>query len=276
MPRQRTTGQPFTRFSAFLLGGRFVRTRNRNAVYELAARLAPMGGAGLVLRRARTTWLAAHIEAGTGLAVLRAIAGPVSPSTLTALMSETAAELDPLEGSMSGTPAMSGQNRPVRDLRAYAMYLVAGDRVVVRRVPAQRDRAVPVYHCRQVPRRGWRFLGFLGFFRIVQRVGLGFFRVVRQWVGILLFRAGHGQHQPVGQPSSVSGADRPGFVVAPDFGLHERCVVVADRLDAYLPQIPTPVHPLGSGRRAAGHLQGVVAEVPAFDLDALAEEDKGS
>ena len=80
----------------------------------------------------------------------------------------------PARSSMSGTPAMSGQNRPVRDLRAYAMYLVAGDRVVVRRVPAQRDRAVPVYHCRQVPRRGWRFLGFLGFFRIVPagRVGV--------------------------------------------------------------------------------------------------------
>ena len=61
-----------------------------------------MGGAGLVLRRARTTWLAAHIEAGTGLAVLRAIAGPVSPSTLTALMSETAAELDPLEAACRG------------------------------------------------------------------------------------------------------------------------------------------------------------------------------
>lgn len=64
-------------------GGRFVRSDCRNAVYDLASGLAPKGGAGLMLRRARVTWLAAHVEAGTGLAVLRAIAGPVSSCTLT-------------------------------------------------------------------------------------------------------------------------------------------------------------------------------------------------
>jgi len=50
----------------------------RNIVYELAKRI----GEGLSLRRARVTWLTAHVEAGTALPVLRTIAGPVSADTL--------------------------------------------------------------------------------------------------------------------------------------------------------------------------------------------------
>ena len=52
----------------------------RNFVYELTGRVA-----GLSLRRARVTWLTAHIEAGTALPVLRTIAGPVSADTLNAI-----------------------------------------------------------------------------------------------------------------------------------------------------------------------------------------------
>ena len=83
-------------------GGRFVRSDRRNAVYDSALALAPRGGAGLMLRRARVTWLAAHVEAGTGLAVLRAIAGPVASCTLTGLMTDSAASLDPLDAAHQG------------------------------------------------------------------------------------------------------------------------------------------------------------------------------
>lgn len=59
-------------------GGRLIGERvGRNVVYELAKRVE-----GLSMRRARMTWLTAHIEAGTALPVLRAIAGPVSADTL--------------------------------------------------------------------------------------------------------------------------------------------------------------------------------------------------
>ena len=59
-------------------GGRLIGEGvGRNVVYELAKRVE-----GLSMRRARMTWLTAHIEAGTALPVLRAIAGPLSADTL--------------------------------------------------------------------------------------------------------------------------------------------------------------------------------------------------
>ena len=67
-------------------GGPLVVSSNPNNLYRAAERV----GRGLSLVRARTTWLLAHVAAGTHPAALRLIAGPVSGRTL-ALLSEIAA-----------------------------------------------------------------------------------------------------------------------------------------------------------------------------------------
>ena len=66
-------------------GGKFITARSHNAVYSIAAHLAP-SGSGLSLRRARNTWLAAHLVAGTPLPALRTIAGRISAQTLNAVL----------------------------------------------------------------------------------------------------------------------------------------------------------------------------------------------
>ena len=75
-------------------GERFVRSRDRNAVHRVAERLAAVGGKGLSLRRARSTFLVAHLKAGTPLAALRVIAGPVSMRTLDDLLTDAARDVD--------------------------------------------------------------------------------------------------------------------------------------------------------------------------------------
>lgn len=75
-------------------GRRFVRSRDPNAVHRVAERLAAAGGRGLSLRRARSTFLAAHLQAGTPLAALRVIAGPVSMRTLDDLLTGAARDVD--------------------------------------------------------------------------------------------------------------------------------------------------------------------------------------
>ena len=74
--------------------GRFVKASGKNAVSNTAARLDPGNGQGLVLRRARSTWLVAHLDAGTSLLVLRRIAGSLSMNTLDALMRNTTDTLE--------------------------------------------------------------------------------------------------------------------------------------------------------------------------------------
>ena len=69
-------------------GDRFITAVGRNAVHSIAERLAP-AGAGLSLRRARNTWLAAHLQAATPLAALRVLAGPLSAQTLNAVLEHT-------------------------------------------------------------------------------------------------------------------------------------------------------------------------------------------
>lgn len=71
-------------------GEYFISCRDRNAVHRVAERLAPAGGKGFSLRRARSTFLAAHLRAGTPLAAIPVIAGPVSANTLTSLLTTTA------------------------------------------------------------------------------------------------------------------------------------------------------------------------------------------
>jgi hypothetical protein len=64
---------------------RFIPTNGRNIISATAARLNP----SLSLRRARSTWLAAHMAANTPLAVLRQVAGPLSLNTLDGLLDHT-------------------------------------------------------------------------------------------------------------------------------------------------------------------------------------------
>ena len=68
---------------------RFFPTDARNAVHSVVGRLDPGDGQCLVLRRARSTWLVAHMVAGTPLAVLRRVAGPLSANTLDGLLDYT-------------------------------------------------------------------------------------------------------------------------------------------------------------------------------------------
>ena len=65
---------------------RFVRAKSRNAVYIAAERVMVHGFGHLELARARSTWLRAHLVAGTPLAALRVIAGPLSLNTLAGLL----------------------------------------------------------------------------------------------------------------------------------------------------------------------------------------------
>ncbi|MDE0352057.1 MAG: hypothetical protein OXM57_05160 [bacterium] len=77
--------------------GRFIPAGGRNLVYNICARLDPGGGEGLALRRARSTWLVAHIQAGTPLPVLKQVAGRLSMNTLDGLLGHIENTLDDTE-----------------------------------------------------------------------------------------------------------------------------------------------------------------------------------
>ena len=64
---------------------RFIVPQDRNAAARAANRIR-IGDTALSLRRARATWLTAHLEAETPLPVLREIAGPLSAATLNDLL----------------------------------------------------------------------------------------------------------------------------------------------------------------------------------------------
>ena len=69
---------------------RFVPTNARNIVHNTVSKLEPR----LSLRRARSTWLVAHLTAGTPLGVLRMIGGPLSANTLDGLLDHTVTAID--------------------------------------------------------------------------------------------------------------------------------------------------------------------------------------
>ena len=73
---------------------RFVTGDHHNAVHAVAQGLGPVNAQGLSLRRARSTWLSAHLTAGTPLASLRRVAGPLSANTLDSLLGYINASLD--------------------------------------------------------------------------------------------------------------------------------------------------------------------------------------
>ena len=74
--------------------GRFIKATGRNSIYRISSVLDSGDGKGLSLRRARSTWLQAHMVAGTSLAALRWLAGPVSATTLAELLPQAANLLD--------------------------------------------------------------------------------------------------------------------------------------------------------------------------------------
>ena len=69
---------------------RFIVPQDRNAAARAANRIR-IGDTSLSLRRARATWLTAHLEAGTPLPALREVAGPLSAATLDDLLGACAA-----------------------------------------------------------------------------------------------------------------------------------------------------------------------------------------
>ena len=82
--------------------GLLVSGRGRNAVHKLLESLGDGDRDGLSLRRARATWLCAHLTVGTPLGVLRRIAGPLSANTLDALSGHTAVALSEQDAAVGG------------------------------------------------------------------------------------------------------------------------------------------------------------------------------
>ena len=85
-------------------GSRFFISRDRNAAAR-AANSVTTGQARLSLRRARATWLTAHIVAETPLPVLRRIAGPLSAATLDDLLAATGHTVSPEQAVIKGLRA---------------------------------------------------------------------------------------------------------------------------------------------------------------------------
>ena len=85
-------------------GARFIAAEGRNAVTSIAGRLT-VAGEGLSLRRARVTWLAAHVTAGTSLAALHVISGRVGTQTLDSVLAHLAADMSPEQAALEGLQA---------------------------------------------------------------------------------------------------------------------------------------------------------------------------
>ena len=83
---------------------RFFVSQDRNAAAR-AANSVSIGHTNLSLRRARATWLTAHIVAETPLLVLRKIAGPLSAATLDDLLAATGHTVSPEQAVIKGLRA---------------------------------------------------------------------------------------------------------------------------------------------------------------------------
>ena len=82
----------------------FIRSRSKNAVSGIAASL-DFGQGSLSLRRARTTWLTAHLMAGTPFPDLRVLAGSLSAQTIIELIDLMVDEVDPEQAIQEGLRA---------------------------------------------------------------------------------------------------------------------------------------------------------------------------
>ena len=87
-------------------GSSFFKAVYDNRVYGAAERIPARDGGHLLFRRARTTWLQAHIRAGVPLDMLRKFAGPVSTNTLDDLIDMSAAEIDAEDAVLEGLKAI--------------------------------------------------------------------------------------------------------------------------------------------------------------------------
>ena len=86
-------------------GDRFVKAKSRNAVFCAAERVMVHGFGHLELTRARSTWLKAHLNAGTPLPALRVIAGPLSMNTLDALIGPVSESVTAQAAAVEGLKA---------------------------------------------------------------------------------------------------------------------------------------------------------------------------
>lgn len=84
---------------------RFLASTGKNAAHNVAGKLAVDGLGGLSFARGRSTWLVAHLAAGTPLPALRAIAGPLGAQTLDSLVEAMAAPLSPEDAARQGLGA---------------------------------------------------------------------------------------------------------------------------------------------------------------------------
>ena len=85
-------------------GDRFITGKGRNAVTSVTGRLT-VAGEGLSLRRARVSWLAAHVTAGTNLAALHIISGRAGAQTLDSVLAHVAADMSPQDAAIEGLKA---------------------------------------------------------------------------------------------------------------------------------------------------------------------------
>ena len=86
-------------------GDRFVKATSRNAVFCAAERVMVHGFGHLELARARSTWLQAHLAAGTSLPALCVIAGPLSMNTLDGLIGPVSESLTAQAAAVEGLKA---------------------------------------------------------------------------------------------------------------------------------------------------------------------------
>ena len=100
---------PYTRLAELAVaaanGQRFIAKTSKNLVYVAAARVAVKNAGHLSFRRARNTWLRAHLLAGTDLLDLERCSRPVKTEALTALLQVTARDIDPMEAALRALKA---------------------------------------------------------------------------------------------------------------------------------------------------------------------------
>ena len=82
-------------------GPAFITQRGPSPASQVASGIK-LEGRRLNMSRARSSWLHAHLHAGTPLGALRVIAGPVSVATLVDLLDEPLETLEPLDAARQG------------------------------------------------------------------------------------------------------------------------------------------------------------------------------
>lgn len=83
-------------------GQRFYKARSRNAASNIASQLRVDGLGTFSLRRARSTWICAHLREQTPNAPFRKFSGPIRAETLTQLLSRVADEIDEQTAALAG------------------------------------------------------------------------------------------------------------------------------------------------------------------------------